>query len=74
MIYLIQFVIKQYIVSRKAKATRTDVRIENLKSGVMQYFITEKHIANCNKIAEKFQAKWEGVLAENGSPDFGKIM
>ena len=65
--------LKQVVMS-KSKNARTNIRTENIKSGIMQYFNIEKQIALHNNTIEKFLSKWDGAIADGNNIDFGKIM
>ena len=62
LVNLLILLIKQYIISCKAKENRSNLSMEGLQCQIMQYFKMEKHISKCSLTAETFHAKWEGVL------------
>ena len=63
---LIIILIKQYIVSAKAKESRSEISPRGIKNVIMHYFKTEKHIAKCSNSMDTFLTKWEGALDGDG--------
>lgn len=63
---LVILLIKQYILTCKAKEARNEVRMEGAKRYILQYFRTEQHISKLSLTSDAFQTKWEDVLGVDG--------